>query len=172
MKNGGKMGNLNRIRVMAVDDHEILQMGIKFMLLAFDDIELISQAYSGEEALRLCDRAQPNVILMDILMPGMDGIATTRAIRDQYPQVQVVILSSYQHKELVQQAIEAGAIGYLLKGTPIEDIAKAIRSAYVGRPAYAPEVLKALIGANDVLPTQVDDLTKRQRAVISLVAPG
>ncbi len=162
------------IRVMAVDDHQILQMGIKFLLLAFDDIELVAEAYSGEEALRLCGQVQPDVILMDVMMPGMDGIATTRAIRERYPHIQVVVLTSFLGKELVQQATQAGAIGYLLKGTPIDEIAGAIRAAAQGRPALSPEAAQALIQAAKRAngPALGQDLTERQQEVLALVVEG
>ncbi len=162
------------IRVMAVDDHQILQMGIKFLLLAFDDVDLVAEAYSGEEALRLCGQVQPDVVLMDVLMPGMDGIATTRAIRERYPQVQVVILTSFQSKELVQQATLAGAIGYLLKGIPIDEIAGAIRAAVAGRPSLSPEAAQSLIQAANRTggPALGEDLTERQQEVLALLVEG
>ena len=162
------------IRVMAVDDHQILQMGIKFFLLAFDDIELVAEAFNGEEALRLCGEAQPDVVLMDMVMPGMDGIATTRAIRKQCPQVQVVILTSFQSKELVRQAMQVGAIGYLLKGTPIDDIGDAIRAAAQGRPIFSPEVAHTLIQAANESgdPMLGADLTERQQEVLALIVEG
>lgn len=162
------------IRVMTVDDHQILQMGIKFLLLAFDDIELVGEAFSGEEALRLCGETQPDIILMDVMMPGWDGLSTTRAIRARYPQVQVVILTSFQGKELVQQATQAGAIGYLLKGVPIDEIAGAIRTAAKGQPALCSEAAQALIQAANSIggPALGKDLTERQQEVLSLMVDG
>ncbi len=161
------------IRVMAVDDHQILQVGIKFLLLAFEDIDLVAEATSGEEALRLCGQARPDVVLMDVMMPGMDGIATTRAIRERYPHSQVVVLTSFLDKTLVRQATQAGAIGYLLKGIPIDEIAGAIRSAAQGRPSFSPEVSQTLIqtanGSGLPLGT---DLTERQQEVLALLAEG
>ncbi|MCB0193906.1 MAG: response regulator transcription factor [Anaerolineae bacterium] len=159
---------------MTVDDHQILQMGIKFLLLAFDDIELVAEALSGEEALRLCGEAQPDVILMDVMMPNMDGLATTQAIREQCPHAQVVILTSFQSNALVQQATQAGAIGYLLKGVPIDDIAVAIRTAAQGRPALCPEAAQALIQAANSAggPTLGQDLTDRQHEVLALMVEG
>lgn len=160
------------IRVMVVDDHQILQMGIKFMLMAFEDMELVAEAYSGEEALRRCGEAEPDVVLMDMLMPGMDGVATTRAIRERYPQVQVVVLTSFQDKALVQQATRAGAIGYLLKGIPIDEIGQAIRIAAQGRPALCPEAAQALIQAANGPGPVGGDLTERQQEVLALLVGG
>ncbi|MCB0164212.1 MAG: response regulator transcription factor [Anaerolineae bacterium] len=159
---------------MTVDDHQILQMGIKFLLLAFDDIELVAEAFNGGEALRRCAEAQPDVILMDVMMPEMDGLATTRALRELYPHIQVVILTSFQGKELVQQATQAGAIGYLLKGAPIDEIAGAIRTAAAGRPALCSEAAQALIQAanSPVGPALGEDLTERQQEVLALMVEG
>ena len=161
------------IRVMTVDDHQILQMGIRFLLLAFDDIELVAEASSGEEALRLCGEIQPEVILMDIRMPGIDGVATTRAVRERHPNIQVVILTSFEGQELVQQATQAGAIGYLLKGIPIDEIARAIRAAAQGQSSLSPEVAQTLIRASNGSSLSLGaDLTGRQREVLALMVAG
>src|SRR5689334_18507959 len=98
------------IRVMTVDDHEILRGGIKFLLLAFDDIELVGEACNGDEAVRLCEQLQPDVVLMDLMMVGMNGAETTKAIRKKHPKIQVLILTSFFENALVKQAIQAGAI--------------------------------------------------------------
>lgn len=166
------MENQQPIRVMTVDDHQILQMGIKFLLLAFDDIELVAEAYSGQEALRLCEEVQPEVVLMDIMMPGMDGVATTRAIRERFGHIQVVVLTSFQGQALVQRAMQAGAIGYLLKGVPIDEIAQAIRTVAKGQPALSPEAAQALIQATQAPPMLCEDLTPRQREVLALIVEG
>ena len=133
------------IRVMVVDDHAVVRNGIRFSLLAFDHIELVSEASSGQEALRLCGEVQPDVVLMDLKMPGLDGIAATRAIRERHPQVQVVALTSFQEASLVQEALQAGAIGYLLKNISSDELADAIRAAHAGRSTLAPEAAQVLI---------------------------
>ena len=102
------MSESDRIRVMTVDDHEILRSGIRFSLLAFDDLELVGEAHSGDEALSLCNEVQPDVVLMDMLMPEMNGVDTTQAIRSQYPQVQVLVLTSFHDTDLVRGAMRAG----------------------------------------------------------------
>ena len=104
------MGESDQIRVMTVDDHEILTGGIRFLLRAFDDIELVGVAHSGKDALRLCAETHPDVVLMDMMMPEMDGVQTTKAIREQYPDVQVLALSSFHNGELVRGAMQAGAV--------------------------------------------------------------
>ena len=114
------------IRVMLVDDHAVVRSGLGAFLLAFDDLELVGEASSGEESLRLCAQVQPDVILMDLVMPGMDGATATRAIRQQWPQIQVVALTSFGEEKLVKAVLEAGAIGYLLKNVSAEELAEAI----------------------------------------------
>ena len=161
-----------RIRVMTVDDHEIFRGGIAFALDAYEDLELVGGAHSGEEALCLCEEAQPDVILMDMRMPGLDGPATTGAIREQYPQVQVLALTSFYDEPLVQRAMAAGAIGYLLKGVPVVELAEAIRGACAGRSTIDDQALQALIRAARSGPRLGDDLTDREREVLALLVEG
>jgi len=117
------------IRVMIVDDHDMIRNGLTVFLEAFDDLELVGEAADGEEAIRLCATVRPNVILMDLVMPDMDGVAATRAIRQAYPAVQVIALTSFGDQDLVQRALQAGAASYLLKNASIDDLAHAIRTA-------------------------------------------
>ncbi|MGD8794779.1 MAG: SpoIIE family protein phosphatase [Anaerolineae bacterium] len=132
------------IRVMLVDDHAVVRGGLGAMLKIYDDLELAGEAGSGEEALRICPDLRPDVVLMDLVMPGADGAATTRALKEQCPEVQVLILTSFQEKELIQGALDAGAIGYLLKNVSADELASAIRKAYAGRPTLAPEAAHIL----------------------------
>jgi NarL family two-component system response regulator LiaR len=157
---------------MTVDDHEILRSGIKFSLLAFEDLELVGEAHSGEEALRLCDEVQPDVVLMDMLMPVMNGVETTQAIRSQFPQVHVVVLTSFYDKDLVQRAMQAGAVGYLVKGVSADELAQAIRAAHAGRSILAPEAIEALVQAADSAPKPGKDLSVRELEVLALMAEG
>ena len=106
------------IRVMIVDDHPVVRDGLKTMLLAFDDLELVGEAADGSQALAQCGRTQPDVILMDMVMPGMDGIAATRAILKDSPQTKILMLTSFVEDKVVQNALEAGAVGYLLNTRP------------------------------------------------------
>ena len=166
------MGETNPIRVMTIDDHEILRGGIRFSLLAFDDLEFVGEARSGEEALRLCSELRPDVVLMDMAMPGMDGVETTEALLARLPQVRVLTLSSFHDPELVQRAMQAGAIGYLVKGVTADRLAQAIREAYAGRPTLAPEAVQALVGRPAPSPGLGSDLTEREREVLALLAAG
>ena len=139
------MAESGPIRVMIVDDHAVVRGGLGAFLLAFDDLELVGEAASGEEAVQMCPRVRPDVVLMDLVMPGMDGAAATKAIRQVCPQVQVIALTSFKEEELVQGALKSGAIGYLLKNISAEELAGAIRAAKAGRPTLAPEAAQALI---------------------------
>ena len=139
------MAESQPIRVLVVDDHAVVRGGLAAFLLAFDDLELVGEASGGEEAVRMCRRARPDVVLMDLVMPEMDGAAATRAIRAECPQVQVIALTSFREEELVQGALQAGAIGYLLKNVSADELADAIRKAHAGRATLAPEAAQALI---------------------------
>lgn len=162
----------NRIRVMIVDDHAVVRSGIEYSLLAVDDIELVGAVDSGEKALRLCEEVQPDVVLMDMLMPGMSGAAATRAIREHCPQARVIVLTSFQEGNLVQEALQAGAMSYLLKDVGMDELAAAIRAAHAGRAVLAPEAAKALAEAT-VQPSEPGyDLTEREQEVLSLIVAG
>ena len=160
------------IRVMLVDDHTVVRSGLSAFLLAYEDLELVGEASGGEEAVQLCDKLNPDVILMDLVMPGMDGAAATRAIRKKCPNIQVIALTSFKEQELVQGALQAGAIGYLLKNVSAEDLANAIRSAYVGRPTLAVEAAQALIQASRKPANAGADLTEREQEVLALLVEG
>ena len=160
------------IRVLLVDDHAVVRSGLSAFLLAYDELELVGEAGSGEEAVRICDRSRPDVVLMDLVMPGMDGAQATRAIRERCPTIQVIALTSFKEQELVVGALEAGAIGYLLKNVSAEELAKAIREAHAGRPTLAPEAAQALIRARREPPKVGFDLTEREREVLALLVDG
>ncbi|MBD2676288.1 response regulator transcription factor [Nostoc paludosum FACHB-159] len=156
---------------MTVDDHQILRGGIKFLLLAFDDIELVGEAGNGDEALRLCENLQPDVVLMDLMM-GMNGAEVTKVIRKKYPKIQVLILTSFLDKGLVQKAMQAGAIGYLLKGVSIDELANAIRCAAIGRSILSAEVIQALLQPTQPSSPPAYKLSRRQAEVLTLLALG
>ncbi|MDF2387720.1 response regulator transcription factor [Nostoc ellipsosporum NOK] len=159
------------IRVITVDDHQILRGGIKFLLLAFDDLKLVGEAANGEEALHLCEQLQPDVVLMDLMMSGMNGAETTKAIKRKYPKIQVLVLTSFMETELIKQAMTAGAIGYLLKGASIDELADAIRASAAGHSMLSTEAIQALCDTpKSSLP--VETLSKRQQEVLELIALG
>ena len=162
----------NPIRVLIVDDHDVVRTGLKFFVQAFDDMELVGEADSGQQALYLCAQVQPDVVLMDLMMPEMDGISTTRAIRQDCPDIQVIALTSFREQELVQGALEAGAISYLLKNVSADELADAIRAAHAQRPSLAPEATEALIQAASQPSVPSYDLTPREREVLALMVEG
>ena len=160
------------IRVMVVDDHAVVRGGLRFFLLAFDDIALVAEAESGVQALELCATAQPDVVLMDIAMPGMDGVEATRVLRKRYPRIRVLALTSFESGELVQKVLQAGAIGYLLKDVPIDELAAAIRAAHAGRSTLAPAAAQSLVKVTAADAGHDFDLTPRQKEVLALVVDG
>lgn len=166
------MSESNPIRVMLVDDHAVVRSGLKAFLMVFDDLDLVGEAGSGEEALALCEKLRPDVILMDLVMPGMDGAEATRAIREAYPHVQVVVLTSFPEEDLVTEALQAGAISYLLKNVSADELADAIRKAHAGRSTLAPEAAQALIHKTNQPPQIGHDLTNREQEVLALMAQG
>jgi NarL family two-component system response regulator LiaR len=161
-----------RLRVLLVDDHAMVRRGLATFLKAFDDLELAGEAADGDAAVRCCAEVQPDVVLMDLKMPGMDGIAATRVIREHFPTVQVLALTSFRDEELVQRALQAGAIGYLLKNVSADDLATAIRAAHAGQPTLAPEATQALVHAAAQPPVPGQDLTPREREVLALMVQG
>ena len=160
------------IKVMIVDDHPIVRDGLKGLLRVVADMELAGEAGDGREALARCQENPPDVILMDIVMPGMDGLEATRLILDQYPDVKIVVLTTFPEEDLVQEALEAGAVGFILKNASAATVADAIRSAYAGEPVLAPEATQVLIRARTVPPKLGHDLTRREKEVLALIVEG
>lgn len=160
------------IRVLLVDDHRVVRSGLSAFLLAFEDLELVGEADSGETAIMICDNVKPDVVLMDLVMPGMDGAEATQAIREQCPDIQVIALTSFKDEELVQKALKAGAIGYLLKNVTSDELAEAIRAAKAGQPTLAPEAAQVLIQATRKPPEPEFDLTPRELEVLTLMVEG
>ena len=120
------------IRVLIVDDQLAMRTALKFFLLAFDDLELASEAANGEQALRLCGEVKPDVVLMDLDMPGMDGISATRAIHQDWPQIKVIALAGFLEEEMIQRVLQAGVVNYLYKDISADRLANAIRAAHLG----------------------------------------
>lgn len=166
------MSETQPIKVMIVDDHPIVRDGLKNMLLAFDDLLLVGEATDGAEAVACCRQHQPDVILMDLYMPVMDGLAATRAILGTCPYSRIVILTSYLEESLVQSALEAGAAGYLLKNAAIDTLADAVRTAYADQPVLSPEATKALIHAKTGSAKPGSDLSARELEVLALIVQG
>ena len=166
------MPEITPIRVFVVDDQAVVRSGLSAFLQAFDDLTLVGEAASGEEAVRRCTDVQPDVVLMDLMLPGMDGAQATRAIREACPHIQIIALTSFKDEELVTAALQAGAIGYLLKNVTADELADAIRRAQAGRPTLAPEATLALIHTATQPPKLGHDLTDRERDVLRLMVRG
>jgi NarL family two-component system response regulator LiaR len=161
-----------RTRVMIVDDHAMVRSGLSAFISAADDLELVGEAANGTEAVRMCADARPDVILMDLVMPGMDGVATTRAIRERFPNVRVIALTSFPEDRLVQDVLEAGALSYLLKNVGVDDLARAIRAARAGQSTLAPEAAQVLIQRAIQPKPRGYDLSPREREVLTLMVQG
>lgn len=160
------------IRVMIVDDHTMVRKGLATFLKAFDDLKLVGEAGSGAVAIDLCVEIQPDIVLMDMVMPDMDGAEAVQKIRQKVPHVQAIMLSSFKEGKLIKKALEAGAIGYLLKDVSADDLARAIRSAYAGRATLSPEAAQSLVETTNLPPAPGLDLTEREREVLLLMVDG
>ena len=166
------MSDTQPIRVLLVDDHAVVRSGLATFLMVYDDLELVGQASDGAEAIRLCGQTQPDVVLMDLVMPVVDGATATHEIRQQYPSVQVIALTSFPEEDLVQRVLRAGAISYLLKNVSADELANAIRAAHRGRSTLAPEAAQALVHAASHARDPGYNLTPREREVLGLMAQG
>src|SRR5262249_32463575 len=150
----------------------MVRRGLALFLEAFDDFILVGEANSGPEAVKLCAETKPDVVLMDLLMPGGSGVEATKIIRQNWPNIQVLALTSYENPDLVRNALQAGAIGYLLKNASIDELARAVRAAHAGKATLAPEAAQALI-ASAVQPAIPNyDLSERERQVLALLING
>ncbi len=169
------MSDVSPIRVMIVDDHDMVRRGLVAFLKTKPDLVLVGEARNGKDALEVCEQVEPDVILMDLVMPEMDGPMTTRIVRERWPHVRVIALTSFQERDLVREALQAGAISYLLKNVTVDDLASAIRAAYAGRATLAPEATQALIQVADEEEEQTPPdygLTPREYEVLELLADG
>ena len=166
------MTQSNPIRVLLVDDHMVVRSGLSTVLSVYDDLKLVGEAGDGEEAIRLCERLQPDVILMDLLMPKMDGVTAIKTIKARWPQIQIIALTSFKEKEYVEGALKAGANGYLLKDVSAEELVNAVRRAVAGQPSLSPEAARVLIkNVNEpALPHQ--EMTGRGMEILALMVEG
>ena len=166
------MSTQQPIRVLLVDDHAMVRRGLAAFLKAYPDLELCGEVESGEEAVRLCAEFSPDVVLMDLMLGELDGATATRLIRQDCPEIQVIALTSFREDTLVQRALQAGAISYLLKNVSADELAAAIRAAHAGQSTLAPEAMAALLNAASDSPALGYDLTLRERDVLALMVKG
>jgi DNA-binding NarL/FixJ family response regulator len=158
------------VRVLIVDDHPVVRVGLRGMLAAADDLDVVGEAGSGQEALVLIATLRPDVVLMDLRMPGVDGATATARIGERFPDVRVLVLTTYDTDSDILRAIEAGAAGYLLKDAPIATLVEAVRAAARGETVLAPPVAARLV--TRMRAPAVEQLTPREVEVLSLVARG
>jgi NarL family two-component system response regulator LiaR len=168
------MQETDPIRVMLVDDHDMVRRGLATFLQVKPDLELVGEARDGAEALEVCNKVRPDVILMDLVMPEMDGAEATRSILQKWPEIKIIALTSFQEKDLIQEALQAGATGYLLKSVTVDELAAAVRSAHAGQLTLAPEALQALLqSSTSTSPAgPAYDLTDREMEVLVLLVEG
>jgi NarL family two-component system response regulator LiaR len=161
-----------RIRVLIVDDHDMVRKGLRVLLENFDEFEVVGDCGDGLTGVSYVQRYHPHVILMDMMMPGMNGVEATRRIKAVNPDARIIALTSFSDEGNVQQALQAGAISYLLKNVSVDELASAVRKAYNGQATLAPEAAQVLISAATRPPQVGHDLTDREREVLALMAEG
>jgi two-component system, NarL family, response regulator LiaR len=166
------MTGLNQIRILLADDHTVVRSGLSAVLAMQDDFKIVGEAGDGEEALRLCESLKPDVVLMDLLMPKVDGVAATKAIKERWPQVQVIALTSFKEKEYVESALKAGANGYLLKNVSADELVNAVRRAVAGQPSLSPEAAQVLIQKVNEPAQPGLDMTVREKEILALMIEG
>jgi NarL family two-component system response regulator LiaR len=160
------------INILLVDDHAVVRSGLSKFLLVNKDLKLVGEASDGAEAIQMVSLHKPDVVLMDLMMPGVDGIAATREIHQKYPKVKIIVLTSFHDQNMVQGALQAGAIGYLQKNVTAKELGIAIRSAFDGKMTLSAEATQVL--AHSVAQPQIpgEQLTERERDVLRSMVDG
>jgi len=166
------MDTKSPIKILIVDDHAMLRKGLSFFLMSYSDLKLVGEAANGKEALLLCASKRPDVVLMDVMMPIMDGILATRLIHSDFPEIKVIALTSFGEERLIKEVIEAGAISYLLKKASADELAKAIRASVDGIATYAPEVTEILMQSLHKPKFMFEALSPRELEVLGLIVKG
>lgn len=157
-------------RVLVVDDHRLVRAGLLSILADSDDLVVVGEASDGAQSVTLCEQLAPDLVLMDLQMPGMDGVEATRCITQQHPDVQVMVLTSFSEGERVRRALEAGAVGYLLKDSEPEDLLSGIRAVVRGESPLDARAVRSMLETG--APPAEDDLTDRERQVLALLSSG
>jgi two-component system, NarL family, response regulator LiaR len=157
---------------MLVDDHAVVRSGLGAVLMSYDDLSLVGEAGNGREAITQCEKVKPDVVLMDILMPVMDGVEATKAIHEKWPDIRIIALTSYKEKDMVEGALKAGAMSYLIKNVSAEELVSAIRGAMTGQPKLSPEAAQVLIQEMKRPSTPTYDLTEREKEILVLMVDG
>ena len=168
------------VSLLLVDDQEIIRQGIKSLLESQPDFEVVGEAENGKQAISQVEALHPDIVLMDVRMPIMDGIAATKAIIQQFPQIKILILTTFDDDEYISKGMQFGAKGYLLKDTPLEPLANAIRLVYAGHTHLGPGLFEKIITSppatitesNPAPPHELEELTPREKEVLCLIASG
>lgn len=161
-----------RIGLILIDDHRRVHQAIAEMLDFIDDIDLLAQGHNGLDAIALCDEHQPDVVLMDVVMPGMDGIEATRQITSKHPDIKILALSSFKDPDTTRAMLEAGAAGFILKDSSVDDLENTIRTAFEGQSILSPEVMQSLLVSPQSGVSQAVSLTPREQEVLQHFAAG
>jgi two-component system, NarL family, response regulator LiaR len=161
-----------QIRVLLVDDHFVVRSGLGAVLMSTEDLTLVGEAGNGEEAIRMCEKLQPDVVLMYLMMPVMDGVTATKIIREKWLNINIIALTSFKEKDLVEGALKAGAISYLLKTVSAEELVSAIRSAVIGQSKLSPEATQVLVQKIKEPDAINYDLTEREKEILALMVEG
>jgi NarL family two-component system response regulator LiaR len=160
------------INVVVADDHDLLREGVSGCLNALDDITVVGEAASGEAAVEMAERHRPDVVVVDLVMPGLGGLGAIRQIRESQPAIKILALSSFYERERVQDALDAGADGYLVKSVDAGSLANAVRTVARGQGAFSPEITRALASAPPAAQPALATLTARELEIAELVAQG
>lgn len=166
---------MNKISVMIVDDQPIVRDGLELILSLSDEIEVLCAASNGEEAVELCEKHQPDIILMDIRMPVMDGVKATKVIKERYPKVKIIVFTTFNDDNFIFEALKNGASSYLLKDVESEELINTIRIIHLGGTMLQNSVAARLVNKMNELSEQkssIDNLTQREREISKLVAEG
>ena len=166
------MTQSSQIRILLVDDHAVVRSGLGAVLMSRDDLSLVGEAANGKEAIQMCEKLRPDVVLMDILMPVMDGVEATKAIHEKWPDIHIIALTSYKEKDMVEGALKAGAMSYLIKNVSADDLVSAIRGAMTGEARLSPEAAQILIQEMKKPSNPAYDLTDREKEILVLMADG
>lgn len=166
------MGEKNKIKVMIVDDHPLVRHGIKTVFEAYDDILLVAEAENGREAIKMCDKCMPDVVLMDMIMPVLDGAKATEQIIKNWPDVKIIALTSFNDEDLIRKALKAGAVSYVLKNISGGKLVKTIKDIYKGKLALSSQATKILLSELKKPPDETIKLTKREKEILALIVEG
>ena len=157
-------------RVLVVDDHRLVRAGLLSIFAGSEDLDVVGEASDGAQSVDLCEQLCPDLVLMDLSMPGMDGVEATRRITRRHPEVQVVVLTSFSEGERVRSALDAGAVGYLMKDADPEDLLYGIRAVVRGESPLDARAVRSML--QTPAPAHADELTDRERQVLDLIASG